>query len=118
MGSVFIMALARVASAESRWKSLSIGGPVSTTRLVLVCGPHHESTRMLSARLMTGLPATAVVHHDLRRVADGVVRRRVRLGRADVTTTIELAHGCVSCTIREDLLPLLRALSADPRVER
>ncbi|CRK61410.1 Putative metal chaperone, involved in Zn homeostasis, GTPase of COG0523 family [Alloactinosynnema sp. L-07] len=91
---------------------------MSTTRLVLVCGPRHESTRMLSTQLMTGLPATVVVHHDLRRVADGVVRRRLRLGRADTTTTIELAHGCVARALREDLLPLLRALCADPRVER
>ena len=91
---------------------------MSTTRLVLVCGPHRESTRQLATRLMTGLPATAVIHHDLSGLADGVVRRRVRMGRADTTTTIELAHGCVSCTIREDLLPLLRALSADARVER
>jgi G3E family GTPase len=86
--------------------------------LVLVSGLHRESTAQLSARLMCGLPATAVVHHDLRRIADGVVRRRIRFGRADTTTTLTLAHGCVSCTLRNDLLPLLRTMSADPRIER
>lgn len=88
------------------------------TRLVLVSGLHRESTAMLSARFMTGLPGTAVVHHDLRRIAEGTVRRRLRFGRADTTTMLELAHGCVSCTLREDLLPLLRALTVDPRIER
>ncbi|GHF51047.1 G3E family GTPase [Amycolatopsis bartoniae] len=32
--------------------------------------------------------------------------------------TLELAHGCVSCTLREDLLPLLRRLAGMPEVAR
>ncbi|SHG58133.1 ribosome hibernation factor-recruiting GTPase MRF [Streptoalloteichus hindustanus] len=88
------------------------------------------------------LPGTAVVHHDLREVAQGVVRRRVRWGaptpaasgpRADHGAAgpaaraglpvdqwhvLELAHGCVSCTLREDLLPLTHRLSRTPGVDR
>ncbi len=56
-------------------------------------------------------PDVTVLHHDLRDVGDGRVHRRVRRGASDVTTTIELAHGCVSCTLREDLLPQVRALA-------
>lgn len=66
-----------------------------------------------------------VVHHDLNEIAAGVVRRRVRSRYADgigsgsdETTVLQLAHGCVSCALREDLLPLLRVLGRDPSVSR
>lgn len=36
----------------------------------------------------------------------------------DCTAVLELAHGCVSCTLREDTLPLLRRLVARPDVRR
>ncbi|MFC5995170.1 ribosome hibernation factor-recruiting GTPase MRF [Pseudonocardia hispaniensis] len=61
-------------------------------------------------------PAVAVAHHDLRDVGQGVVRRRLRVGAFDETTVLELAHGCVSCTLREDVLPLLRSLARRPDV--
>nr|WP_225956529.1 GTP-binding protein [Amycolatopsis lexingtonensis] len=63
-------------------------------------------------------PGTAVVHHDLREIHSGVVRRRLRLEQRDQLTVLELAHGCVSCTLREDLLPLLRHLARLPEVRR
>lgn len=59
-----------------------------------------------------------VVHHDLSGIAHGVVKRRVRDRFTDETTVLEPAHGCVSCTLREDILPLLRELGADPSVSR
>jgi G3E family GTPase len=59
-----------------------------------------------------------VLHHDLSAVSQGVVRRRLRRGDLDETTMIDLAHGCVSCTLREDVLPMLRALGRDPEVGR
>jgi G3E family GTPase len=61
-------------------------------------------------QIRTERPGTAVVHHDLREIGQGVVHRRLRLGETDETTVLELAHGCVSCTLREDILPLLREL--------
>ncbi|KZF03296.1 cobalamin biosynthesis protein CobW, partial [Rhodococcus sp. EPR-279] len=64
-------------------------------------------------------PGTVAVRHDLSRVAEGVVRRTLSvLGENPRETILELAHGCVSCTLREDLLPLLRALSARSNVDR
>jgi len=36
----------------------------------------------------------------------------------NILTVLELAHGCVSCTLREDLLPLLRRLARRPEVTR
>ncbi|NMI00950.1 cobalamin biosynthesis protein CobW [Pseudonocardia sp. K10HN5] len=56
-------------------------------------------------------PAVVVVHHDLREVDRGLLHRRLRDADSDTTTTLELAHGCVSCTLREDLLPTLRRLA-------
>jgi G3E family GTPase len=56
------------------------------------------------------------VHHDLRAIGEGVVRRRLRSVGAEETEVLELAHGCVSCTLREDVLPLLRRLSGRPDV--
>src|ERR1700754_699717 len=70
------------------------------------------------ARLPGAAAGTAVVHHDLRDVAQGVVHRRIRLAGTDTTTVLELAHGCVSCTLREDVLPVLAHLAGRPDVTR
>ncbi|WP_329061980.1 ribosome hibernation factor-recruiting GTPase MRF [Amycolatopsis sp. NBC_01480] len=84
--------------------------------LVLVSGLAPEPNDELSELLRRAGPGIAVVHHDLRQIGDGVVRRRIRLGPRDELTALELAHGCVNCTLREDLLPLLRRLARMPQV--
>ncbi|GAA4851167.1 ribosome hibernation factor-recruiting GTPase MRF [Saccharopolyspora rosea] len=89
------------------------------TPLVVVSGIHAGHVAATAEAAWREDPAgTALVHHDLREVTQGVVRRRVRHGDTDRTFVLELAHGCVSCTLREDMLPLLRRLSADPTVSR
>ncbi|GAA3562316.1 GTP-binding protein [Amycolatopsis ultiminotia] len=85
--------------------------------LVLVSGLAPAPNDELAGLLHAG-PGTAVVHHDLRQIGSGVVRRRLRLGPRDELTALELAHGCVNCTLREDLLPLLRRLARMPQVHR
>src|SRR5437764_1136423 len=64
-------------------------------------------------------PGTLVVEHRF----DGhVVRRTTATLQQGVLTTaevgLELAHGCVSCTIRNDLLVLLRRLHRRDDVDR
>ncbi|KDN16005.1 ribosome hibernation factor-recruiting GTPase MRF [Amycolatopsis rifamycinica] len=86
--------------------------------LVLVSGLAGGPNAELAELLRAAGPGTAVVHHDLREIHSGVVRRRLRLGERDELTVLELAHGCVSCTLREDLLPLLRRLARRPEVTR
>jgi len=86
--------------------------------VIVVSGVSPGADRDVALRLAGGEPATALVHHDLRQVSSGVVLRTVRRGIEETTTTLELAHGCVACTVREDLLPLLRRLAADTGVER
>jgi G3E family GTPase len=72
-------------------------------RVVLVAGfTHHD----VGDELWRASPESVLVRHDLSGLADGVVRRWVD-GRL---TVLELAHGCVSCTLRLDLVPLLEGL--------
>jgi len=57
-------------------------------------------------------PRLVAVSHDIARVRDGVVRRTVRTASEVIEdATVTLAHGCVSCTLREDVLPTLVRLS-------
>ncbi|HEX7827512.1 MAG TPA: GTP-binding protein, partial [Mycobacterium sp.] len=64
-------------------------------------------------------PGTLVVEH---RVDGHVVKRTLTNLQEGVLVTaetaLELAHGCVSCTIRDDLLILLRRLHRRADVER
>ena len=84
--------------------------------ILLVGGLAAAAAGQIADELYTG--GTAVVHHDLRRITEGVVRRRLRHAGTDEVTVLELGHGCVSCTLREDLLPLVAELSARPDVSR
>jgi G3E family GTPase len=89
---------------------------VMRTPVVLVCG--QGDTDSVAGTLL-GAPGTVVVGHDV----DGhVVRRWVSTMRAgNLSSTelpLELAHGCISCTIRNDLLVLLRRLHRRNDVER
>ncbi|MER7078108.1 GTPase, G3E family [Saccharopolyspora kobensis] len=87
--------------------------------LLLVAGIRAEQVASTAEAVRRDDPAgTALVHHDLREVAQGVVRRLIRHGDAERVEVLELAHGCVSCTLRLDLLPLLRELTAAPDVTR
>ena len=86
------------------------------TPVILVTG-QAGTDPVVGALLRT--PGTLVVEHRF----DGHVVRRttVKLQDGVLTTAaagIELAHGCVSCTIRNDLLVLLRKLHRRSDVDR
>ena len=52
------------------------------------------------------------ISHDLTGIRDGVVARTVRSAAEVIElSTVELVHGCVSCTLREDVLPTLVRLA-------
>lgn len=93
--------------------------PETRTRLVIVTGLPTAPVTRVTETLLAAAPGTVAVHHDLRQLRHGVVVRRVRQhdGRERVTT-VELAHGCVSCTLREDLLPVLVDLADAPDTRR
>ncbi|WP_374116368.1 ribosome hibernation factor-recruiting GTPase MRF [Hoyosella sp. YIM 151337] len=94
------------------------------TPVVLVCGWQGSSAEQKARVVAQSLlrEGTTIVHHDLSEVSTGVVRRTLITANGPIprekTTILELAHGCVSCTLREDLLPLLRRLHTRSRVER
>jgi G3E family GTPase len=89
---------------------------VMRTPVVLVAG--QGDTASVTGALRQR-PGTVVVEHRF----DGhVVRRRTAMLRGDELTTteavLELAHGCVACTIRYDLLVYLRMLHRRRDVQR
>lgn len=86
------------------------------TPVILVAGQKHTDP-VVGALLRN--PGTLVVEHRY----DGHVVRRttVTLHHGVLTTAetgLELAHGCVSCTIRNDLLVFLRQLHRRTDVDR
>ncbi|MER6943026.1 GTP-binding protein [Nonomuraea sp. NPDC000554] len=84
-----------------------------STPVVLVAGLHASARTAAVDRLLAEHPGSVAVHHDLRSVTLDRVRRVVRdsSGTLDVADVL-LAHGCVTCTVREDLLPQLVRLAA------
>ncbi|MDL5156987.1 ribosome hibernation factor-recruiting GTPase MRF [Actinomycetospora termitidis] len=86
--------------------------------LVIVCGVDRDAVLATGEAVATANPRTVLVAHDLRRLGEGVVTRAVHREGRWTTTALELAHGCVSCTLREDLLPLLLELADDDGVGR
>lgn len=89
------------------------------TPLILVAGSNGLTDTTVRALLGE---RTVVVHHDLELVHEGIVRRTVTTLEDDFPNErigiLELAHGCISCTLREDLLPLLRTLHSRSSVRR
>ncbi|SOE02222.1 ribosome hibernation factor-recruiting GTPase MRF [Blastococcus haudaquaticus] len=93
----------------------------SRTPLVIVTGLEGRHCGRVSRDLLAR-SGTVVVHHDVGRLGEGVVlrtvTRRTRDGLVEDRTAVELAHGCLSCTLRLDLLPLLHELGGRPEVGR
>jgi G3E family GTPase len=86
------------------------------TPVVLVAG--QGDTDAVTGGLLRQ-PGTVVVEHRF----DGHVVRRttITLRHGELTTAedaLELAHGCVACTVRNDLLVLLRRLARDDAIDR
>ena len=89
-----------------------------SVELIVVCGVPVAGVEAIVQRLRRQCRGTVVVHHDLRQVATGVVQRRMRWDSHTETITVELGHGCLSCALRVDVLPLLRSLAATPYLHR
>jgi G3E family GTPase len=92
--------------------------PDTRTELVIVAGLPAGAVREVVDAFVRDSPGTVAIHHALDHLARGTVTRRLRKGTEDTVTAVDLAHGCVSCTLREDLLPLLADQAATPDVDR
>ncbi|THV31423.1 CobW family GTP-binding protein [Glycomyces paridis] len=81
--------------------------------LTLLTGFAPGATREAADLLLRADPTLLVVAHDLSALLDsGTVRRTVRDGGGlleDERLTLE--HGCIACTVREDLLPAIVRLA-------
>ncbi|MGI5215297.1 CobW family GTP-binding protein [Plantactinospora sp. CA-290183] len=76
--------------------------------LTVLSGFWPAATYAVARALLATDPSLLLVRHDLSEVRDGAVRRTVRDGAGVLENErITLAHGCVSCTLREDVLPTL-----------
>lgn len=90
------------------------GAAVAGTRpsLTVLSGLWPSTTYAVARTLLVADPTLLLVQHDLADLRVGTVRRLVR----DSTGVLEderitLAHGCVPCTLREDVLPTLARLA-------
>ena len=81
--------------------------------LTLLTGFAPEATREAADLLVKADKALIVVGYDLGDLlAHGIVRRTARDGRGLIEESeLTLEHGCMSCTVREDLLPALVRLA-------
>ncbi len=81
-------------------------------RVTVLAGFSATATEAVARTLLVTDPTLVLVTHDLSAVRDGLVRRTIRTAdqvlEEGLTT---LVHGCVSCTLREDVLPTLVHLS-------
>ncbi|GAA3384063.1 CobW family GTP-binding protein [Cryptosporangium minutisporangium] len=80
--------------------------------VTVLSGFSPTATSAVAHRLLSEDPNLLLVVHTLDDLADGRVRRLVRTAAGVVEdVTVELVHGCVSCTLREDVLPTLVRLA-------
>jgi G3E family GTPase len=81
-------------------------------RVTVLAGFSAEATAAIGRSLLVTDRKLLLVTHDMRRIRDGVVRRTVRTADTVLENeTVELVHGCVSCTLREDVIPTLIRLA-------
>ncbi|MFI7552530.1 CobW family GTP-binding protein [Micromonospora sediminimaris] len=80
--------------------------------LTVLSGFWPAATFAVARTLLAADTSLLLVRHDLTGIRDGVVRRVVRTGGGIIEDEqVALRHGCVSCTLREDVLPTLVRLS-------
>nr|WP_231926198.1 GTP-binding protein [Micromonospora echinofusca] len=82
--------------------------------LTVLSGFWPAATFAVARTLLAADESLLLVRHDLTGMRGGVIRRVVRNGTGIVEDEqVALAHGCASCTLREDVLPTLARLARD-----
>ncbi|SDE50709.1 CobW family GTP-binding protein [Glycomyces harbinensis] len=81
--------------------------------VTILTGFAPEATREAAEQLTRADPSLLVVAHDLTALlVDGTVHRTVHDGTGLIEDErLALEHGCIACTVREDLLPALVRLA-------
>ncbi|MEU7730900.1 GTP-binding protein [Streptomyces sp. NPDC040724] len=87
-----------------------------TLPVVIVGGLHADARRSAVRELLTTVPGSVALHHDLATAAEGTVRRLVRDASGELSRgEAPPVNDCACCALREDLVPELRRLAADGR---
>ncbi|WP_127504682.1 CobW family GTP-binding protein [Actinoplanes solisilvae] len=80
--------------------------------VTVLAGFTAPATDAVARSLLVTDPSLILITHDLTHVRDGLVRRTARTRDEVLEDEVtELVHGCVSCTLREDVIPTLVRLS-------
>ncbi|WP_405987533.1 CobW family GTP-binding protein [Streptomyces sp. NBC_00872] len=80
--------------------------------VVIVCGLHTDARRATVRRLLTAVPGSVALHHDLSTATRGTVVRTVRDATGTLSTgEAPLVNDCACCALREDLVPELERLA-------
>lgn len=84
--------------------------------VTLVAGLDETSRDSVAATLLHAAPAAVLVQYDVSALPSGSVVRtaRTRAGEID-RETIRMDHPCVSCALRDSLVPLLVSIAATDR---
>ncbi|GAB2873936.1 CobW family GTP-binding protein [Nocardioides pacificus] len=85
------------------------------TPLVLITGVHPEAIDSVMMSLSWDLPETVVVRHRIDPESQVLTRVVSHAGGVLEREEIELEHACVSCALREDIVPTLERLARDAR---
>lgn len=83
--------------------------------VILVAGIAEEPMAALTIGLQWDLPSAVVLRHEVDPERELLIRTVSDAGGLVERTEIDVEHACVSCAIREDVVPTLERLAADGR---
>ncbi|MEU2116017.1 GTP-binding protein [Streptomyces sp. NPDC016459] len=86
--------------------------PTTQLPVVIVAGLHADARTQVVERLLSTVPGSVALHHDLSEAPGGTVLRVIR----DASGTLSrgetpLVNDCACCALREDLVPELRRMA-------
>ncbi|MGW6455162.1 CobW family GTP-binding protein [Streptomyces sp. NPDC055078] len=82
--------------------------------VAIVGGLHADARAEVVSRLLSAVPGSVALHHDLSTAATGTVRRLVRDRSGELSRgETPLVNDCACCALREDLVPELRRLAGE-----
>ncbi|GAA2943234.1 CobW family GTP-binding protein [Streptomyces enissocaesilis] len=89
-----------------------MSGETSKLPVVIVGGLHSDARKEVVEQLLSRVPGSVALHHDLSTAAEGTVRRTVRdAGGICTSGEAPLVDDCACCALREDLVPELERLA-------
>ncbi len=89
-----------------------MSGKASKLPVVIVGGLHSDARKEVVEQLLSRVPGSVALHHDLSTAAEGTVRRTVRdAGGIRTSGEAPLVDDCACCALREDLVPELERLA-------